>query len=96
MKMTFLLAMVFAAASFALQGDFDWQSLGGRPGEECSVNLVESHASHVIVEITVPGFWLDKTVAGGTAWDSINLPGVYSQTDIGLPEVPNVGQMFAI
>jgi len=96
MRITFLLAMVFAAASFALQGDFDWQSLGGQPGEERSVNLVESDASHVIVEITVPGFWLGKTVAGGTTWDSINLPGVYSQTEIGLPEVPNVGQMFAV
>ncbi len=88
--------MVLAAASFALQGNFDWQSLGGQPGEECSVNLVESDASHMVINITVPGFWLGRTVAGGTTWDSINLPGIYSQTEIGLPEVPNIGQMFAL
>lgn len=96
MKFVLMVALLLAAASFALQGDFDWQSLSGQPGDECSVNLVESNTSHVLVEITVPGFWLGKTVAGGTTWDSIDLPGIHTQTEIGLPEVPNIGQMFAL
>ena len=96
MRNTFLLAMIFAAASFALQGDFDWQSLGGQPGSECSVELIESDASHMIVNITVPGFWLGRTVAGGNTWDSVVLPEYSSQTEIGLPEVPSIAKMFAL
>ncbi len=96
MRNTFLLAMVFAAASFALQGDFDWQSMGGQPGSECSVDLIESDAGHMVVNITVPGFWLGRTVAGGNTWDSVVLPEYSSQTEIGLPEVPSIAKMFAL
>ncbi len=96
MRYSLLLVAVLAAASFAVHGDFDWQSLGGQPGEELSITLIESDASHMVLDITVPGFWLGRTVAGGTAWDSIELPGVHTQTEIGLPEVPNIGQMFAL
>ncbi len=96
MRNTFLLAMVFAAASFALQGDFDWQSLGGQPGSECSVDLIESDADHMVLNITVPGFWLGRTVTGGNTWDTIVLPEYSSQTEIGLPEVPSIVKMFAL
>ena len=96
MKVTLVLALALASASLALQGDFDWQSLGGQPGEELSITLIESDASHMVLDITVPGFWLGRTVAGGTAWDSIELPGFHTQTRVGLPEVPNIGQMFAL
>lgn len=96
MKNAFLLAAAFATAAFALHGNFDWQSFGGQPGDMCSVDLVESDAGHIIVDVTVPGFWLGKTVAGGTTWDSIELPGFYTQTEVGLPEVPTVPQMFAL
>ncbi len=96
MKSTVFFAVLLATASFALNGSFDWQSFGGQPGDQCSVNLIESDASHIIMEVTVPGFWLGKTPAGGTTWDSIELPGFYNSSDIGLPEVPSVPQMFAL
>jgi hypothetical protein len=96
MKNCFLIAMALASASFALHGNFDWQSFGGQPGDVCSVNLLESDASHIVVDIVVPGFWLGSTVAGGTTWDTVELPEVSTQTAVGLPEVPNVPQMFAL
>jgi len=96
MKHSFLIAMALASASFALHGNFDWQSFGGQPGDVCSVNLLESDAGHIVVDVVVPGFWLGSTVAGGTTWDSIELPEISSQTEIGLPEVPNIPQMFAL
>jgi len=96
MKNVFILAGLLATAAFALHGNFDWQSFGGQPGDLCTINLVESDASHVVVSIAVPGFWLGKTVAGGTTWDCIELPDHSSQTDIGLPQVPAVPQMFAL
>ena len=96
MKRAFILAAALTTAAFALHGNFDWQSFGGQPGDQCNVNLVESDAGHIIVDVEVPGFWLGKTVAGGTTWDCIDLPGFYTQTRVGLPEVPSVPQMFAL
>lgn len=87
---------MLTAAAFALNGNFDWQSFGGQPGDACSVNLVESDADHIVVDVAVPGFWLGRTVAGGTTWDCIELPGFHSRTKVGLPEVPSVPQMFAL
>ena len=92
MRNAFLLAAALATAAFALHGNFDWQSFGGQPGDMCSVNLVESDAGHIVVDVTVPGFWLGKTVAGGTTWDCIELPGFSTQTTVGPPEVPSVPQ----
>ncbi|MCK5786053.1 MAG: T9SS type A sorting domain-containing protein [Candidatus Sabulitectum sp.] len=96
MKNVFILALALATAAFAIHGDFDWQSFGGQPGDVCSVNLLESDADHIVIDVTVPGFWLGGTVAGGGTWDSVELPGFYSQTDVGLPQVPAVAQMFAL
>lgn len=96
MKNAFLLLIALVTASFALNGNFDWQSFGGQPGDPCQVDLVESDAGHMVVDITVPGFWLGRTVAGGTTWDTIVLPEYSTQTDVGMPEVPTVPQMFAL
>lgn len=96
MKNAFILAAALATAAFALHGNFDWQSFGGQPGDMCSVDLVESDAGHIIVDVTVPGFWLGKTAANGETWDTIELPGFYTQSNVGLPHVPAVPQMFAL
>ncbi len=96
MKTVLFVLMVFAMASFALSNDFGWQSFGGAPNTQYSMNLIESDANQMTVNVSIPGFWLGNTVAGGNTWDSIELPGVYTQTDVGLPEVPNIGQMFAL
>lgn len=96
MKFTIVFAAALATACFAMHGDFDWQSFGGQPGDRCSVNLIESDADHMVMEVTVPGFWLGKTAAGGSTWNSIDLPGFYNSSDIGMPEIPSVPQMFAL
>ncbi|MCK4806031.1 MAG: T9SS type A sorting domain-containing protein [Candidatus Aegiribacteria sp.] len=96
MKYAFLLVMILITVSFAVHGIFDWQSFSGQPGDVCTVNLLESDANHIVVDVTVPGFWLGNTVTGGITWDSIELPEFYSQMAVGLPEVPNVPQMFAL
>lgn len=96
MKHAFLMAALFAAAAFSLHGNYDWQSFGGQPGAECGVQLVESDAGHITVDITVPGFWLGRTAAGGSTWDTVVLPGFHSQNSVGLPELPTVPRMFAL
>ncbi len=96
MKSILFMVMILVSTSFAIHNGFDWQSFGGQPEDVCVVSLLESDMNHMVVEITVPGFWLGSTIAGGTAWDNIELPGYYSQVEVGLPEVPNVAQMFAL
>jgi len=96
MKNVLFMAVFLAAGAFAFHGNYDWQSFGGQPGDECTINLLESNADYMTVSISVPGFWLGNSVAGGTRWDCIELPGFFSQSDVGLPEVPGVAQMFAL
>jgi len=96
MKNVLFVAMVLAAGAFAFHGNYDWQSFGGQPGDECTIDLLESNADYMVVSVSVPGFWLGNSVAGGTTWDSIELPGFFSQSNVGLPEVPGVAQMFAL
>jgi hypothetical protein len=96
MRNVLFLAVTLAAGAFAFHGNYDWQSFGGQPGDECSIDLLESNSDHIVVSVSVPGFWLGNSVANGTTWDSIELPGFFSQSDVGLPEVPGVAQMFAL
>ncbi len=66
MRTVLFLVMALATASFAFHGNFDWQSFGGQPGDPCTVNLLESDADHIVVSVTVPGFWRGNSVTGGT------------------------------
>ena len=96
MKLSFVTTTFLALISFASAGDFTWQSLGGQPGDMCSVALVESDTDHVVLEISVPGFSLGRVAAGGAVWDCVDLPGNFPHCNIGLPEVPSISRMFAL
>jgi len=89
--------LLMAAAALAATGDASsWQSLGGGPGQQPSVQIVESDLGHLVLDITVPGFWMSKYPGGGTSWDRIELPGYYPQCATGQPETPAVPVMFAL
>jgi hypothetical protein len=97
MKVLWVLLLLAAAGAFAAPGDaFSWQSLGGDPGQQASVQLVESDLNHVVVEVTIPGFWLSTYPGGGASWDRVELPGYSPQGETGLPESPSVPMFFAL
>jgi len=73
-----------------------WQSFGAPAGEAPAVELLESDQSHMLVRISLPGFWLSDVPAGGSSWDLVELPGCYPQGPLGLPGVPSVTSMFAL
>jgi hypothetical protein len=96
MKVLSVLLLLGASAAIASGDASSWQSLGGDPGEQPSVTLVESDLGHMTVEITVPGFWLQTWPGGGTSWDRVSLPGYYPQGETGFPEVPSIPVVFAM
>ncbi len=73
-----------------------WQSFYGNSGDLPEVSLLESSTTHMIVEISIPGFWLYDYPAGGRSWNCVSLPECYSQGDIGLPDLPSVPRLFAL
>lgn len=98
MKRTFLTlflatAMVFAAGQGSVSS---WQSFGGRAGETPEVMVLESDQNHMVVEISIPGFWLYDKPAEGRTWNCVELPGYYPQGRVGLPDLPSVTEMFAL
>jgi hypothetical protein len=86
-------AAAIATAPYAVGS---WQSFGGASGEAPVVSVLESDQSHMIVQVSLPGFWLYDVPAGGSAWDRIELPECYSQGALGLPDVPSTTSMFAL
>ncbi|MCD4776533.1 MAG: T9SS type A sorting domain-containing protein [Candidatus Aegiribacteria sp.] len=98
MKRSFFILLLAVAAVFASGvGDASsWQSFGGSAGEISEVTVLESDQNHMVLEISIPGFWLYDSPAEGRIWDCIDLPDFYSQGKIGLPDLPSVTKMFAL
>lgn len=91
-------ALVLLTASTLAAGleSYSWQSLGGAEGSCPSVTLVESDLGHIVVDVEIPGFWMTTWPGGGQNWERIFLPGYYSQSEVGFPEVPSVPVLFAL
>ncbi len=97
--MKFLLSVVLICASAFAAGSgsvSSWQSFGGPEGSVPQITVLESDTYHMIVEVTIPGFRLYDSPAGGRIWDRVELPECYSQGDEGLPDLPSVPGLFAL
>jgi hypothetical protein len=98
MRHVLLIALLASATLFAsgMGSVSSWQSFGGFEGEAPAVTVLESDQSHMVLEISIPGFWLYDRPAEGTAWSVVELPGAYPQGEVGLPGLPSVTEMFAL
>ena len=98
MKTSFpVLLLIAAVALTSGQGGIgSWQSFYGSTGDLPEVNVLESTPTHMIAEISIPGFRLYDYPAGGRSWNCVSLPECYSQGDIGLPDLPSVPRLFAL
>ncbi len=97
--MKFLLFAILISASVYAIGPgsvSSWQSFGGSMGAFPEVTVLESDQNHMVVEISIPGFWLYDKPAEGSTWNVVELPGCYSQGRVGLPDLPSVTEMFAL
>ena len=97
MRVSALVLALVAVSAFAFGTSVNnWQSLGGQPDAEPQVTVIESDNSHLVVDISIPGFWLSSYPAGGHIWDRIQLPSHSSQGEIGYAELPSVANLFAL
>ena len=96
MSMTaFLLAGALTGSFAAMPGD--WISFDGNPGDEVHVELLESNHEGLVLEVTVPGFYLTELPADGTVYNRIELPGAALSWDfVGMPEVPLVPSLIGV
>lgn len=88
----FLFSSVFAISADALS----WKSLGGETGSQATIEIIQADLETMVVEITIPGFYMYDYPAGGFTFDRIELPGYYNQNEIGLPELPLIPSLFLL
>ncbi len=69
---------------------------GVAEGEPPSINVIESDADHTVVEITVPGMWVDDIDVDGDVYQLIEIPGYLNTGNVGLPSVPFISELVAI
>ena len=97
MKLILSIILICASAFAVGPGSTgSWQSFGGTEGSVPQVTVLESDTYHMLVEVTVPGFHLYDSPAGGRIWDLAKLPECFSQGDAGLPDLPSVPRLFAL
>ncbi|MCK4806585.1 MAG: T9SS type A sorting domain-containing protein [Candidatus Aegiribacteria sp.] len=97
MKLFLSTLTLFASAYAVSPGSISsWQSFEGSGGSVPQVTVLESDTYHMVVKVTIPGFSLYNSPAGGRIWDRAELPGCYSQGDEGLPDLPSVPRLFAL
>jgi len=89
----FASALVFAHGGGSISS---WQSFGGSEGSSPCVNVLASDMSYMVVEVSIPGFWLVEFPAGGSIWDRAEIPQSFPQGEIGLPDLPSVTELFAL
>ena len=97
MKMILCMFVIAASAFSAGAGSVSsWQSFGGAEGEAPAVTLLESGQDHMVLEISLRGFNLDRRPGGGNTWNVVSLPECYPQGEVGLPALPSITEMFAL
>ena len=97
MKFVFSIILICASAFAVGPGSTgSWQSFGGTEGSAPQMTVLESDTYHMLVEVTLPGFWLYDRPAEGTAWSCVELPGCFPQGLVGLPDLPSVVELFAL
>ena len=95
MKCVFFVLLA-SAAVLAAGSVSSWQSFGGAEGEAPAVTLLESGQDHMVLEISLRGFNLDRRPGGGNTWNVVSLPECYPQGEVGLPALPSITEMFAL
>jgi hypothetical protein len=98
MKKTLFILFLVAVTVFAAgRGSVSsWQSFGSLSEDTPEVVVLEADQTHMVVEISIPGFWLYERPMDGQIWNCIELPGYYPQGKLGLPDLPSVTEMFAL
>jgi len=89
----FALVLVLAAVSPAAFGE--WIALGGEDGDPVGVRVLES-GERIVLEYTLPGFFLDRVKIGDRECVAISVEGAIPEKIAGMPELPKVNRGIII
>ena len=90
---------IFLVSLNPAYADSTWVSFpGGTGAGPPSYNVVESDAEHTVVEVYVPGVWVDDIDESGESFQRVVVPEYeyVSKGDLGKPEIPGVGEFVAV
>ena len=74
-----------------------WQSFNGTDiPEHIRIDILESDHTGTILEINIPGMWVQELDAQSETFQRIRLPSAGKTADIGFPEMPYIGRFFAV
>ncbi len=69
---------------------------GGEEGAPPTVNVLSSDADHTVVEVTIPGMWVEDIEIEADVYQYIEIPGYVNTENVGLPALPFISEMIAI
>lgn len=90
------IALLLASSAALAASPGDWQSFWGSPGQATDMTVLESDAEHVVVQVSLPGFWLYDYPAGGQTWQRLGVPGCAVHDQVGMPEMPSFRKLIAM
>jgi len=91
-RSTLIILMLFVFEASATGADWIPLLPGAKPGTPPAVRTLSSNAARTLLEISVPGFWVENTPYGS----KLRFPGRIVSTDFGRPELPMVGCTVAM
>ena len=73
-----------------------WISLGGDPGDPPRLIVNQEYPGFVILELELPGFFLEPVTVTGRRASRISVPGLIKLRSLGLPELPVLSRSLAM
>jgi len=61
-----------------------------------TVQLISDDITGTVIKVELPGFKINKFIAGGKTYHSINIGPEATTTEVGLPEIPYLAKVLAI
>ena len=91
----FLVIVVFLVVICSISAK-EWMSFDSSFEREPQVNVVESDDSRVILDISVPGMYLQNFTENGQIYQRIEMIEGRTTHDVGLPELPMITRIIGI
>lgn len=68
----------------------------GVPGASPIIKVLESHNSRTVIQITIPGMWIEDTLIDGITYHILTIPDHSTMYNIGAPQLPAIRELVAI
>ncbi len=96
-KIACMLAAFVLLTSAAAIADPTWVSMGGSSGpSQPTYEVLSSNEFETVIQFTTYGFWTETVSEEGITFQTLELPGYFSNMDIGKPQVPAIIELIQV